>query len=73
MGGYGWLGSRVVRLACWTQAQKGPGSNRSRDAVKYSNGSLCDRMSVRPFVCPSVGQSAATCSWFAAERPAGRR
>jgi len=20
-------------LACWTQAQKGPGSNRSRDAV----------------------------------------
>ena len=28
----GWLGSRVV-IACWTQAQKGPGSNRSRDAV----------------------------------------
>ena len=28
----GWLGSRVV--ACWTQAQKGPGLNRSRaDAV----------------------------------------
>ena len=27
-----WLGSRVVS-ACWTQAQKGPGSNRSRDAV----------------------------------------
>jgi len=54
MGGYGWLGSRVVRLACWTQAQKGPGSNRSRDAVEYSNGSLCDRMSVRPFACPSV-------------------
>jgi len=22
-------------LACWTQAQKGPGSNRSRDAVEY--------------------------------------
>ena len=21
-------------LACWTQAQKGPGSNRSRDAVR---------------------------------------
>ena len=30
----GWLGSRVVsRLACWTQAQKGLGPNRSRDAV----------------------------------------
>ena len=28
----GRLGSRVVS-ACWTQAQKGPGSNRSRDAV----------------------------------------
>jgi len=40
----GWLGSRVVSLldsgteglaewlACWTQAQKGLGSNRSRDA-----------------------------------------
>jgi len=27
----GWLGSRIV--ACWTRAQKGPGSNRSRDAV----------------------------------------
>jgi len=27
----GWLGNRW--LACWTQAQKGPGSNRSRDAV----------------------------------------
>ena len=26
-----WLGSRVA--ACWTQAQKGPGLNRSRDAV----------------------------------------
>jgi len=23
-------------LACWTQAQKGPGSNRSRDAVGNS-------------------------------------
>jgi len=29
--GAGWLGSRVV--ACWTQPQKGLGSNRSRDAV----------------------------------------
>ena len=27
----GWLGSRVVSMQ--TQAQKGPGSNRSRDAV----------------------------------------
>jgi len=26
-------GSVVEWLACWTQAQKGPGSNRSRDAV----------------------------------------
>jgi len=28
----GWLGC-AEWLACWTQAQKGPGSNRSRDAV----------------------------------------
>ena len=28
---YWWLGSRVI--ACLTQAQKGPGSNLSRDAV----------------------------------------
>jgi len=28
-------GSTVAEwLACWTQAQKGPGSNRSRDAVR---------------------------------------
>ena len=27
------LGDSVARLACWTQAQKGLGSNRSRDAV----------------------------------------
>ena len=26
-------GSVAEQLACWTQAQKGPGSNRSRDAV----------------------------------------
>ena len=26
-------GSLAEWLACWTQAQKGPGSNRSRDAV----------------------------------------
>ena len=26
-------GSVAVWLACWTQAQKGSGSNRSRDAV----------------------------------------
>ena len=26
-------GSVAELLACWTQAQKGPGSNRSRDAV----------------------------------------
>jgi len=31
MGTYGWLGSRVVSVL--TQVQKGPGSNRSRDAV----------------------------------------
>jgi len=29
-------GSVAERLACWTQAQKGPGSNRSRDAVGYT-------------------------------------
>ena len=28
---YGWLGSQVV--ACWTQVQKGLGSNCSRDTV----------------------------------------
>jgi len=30
-----WLhgGSVAEWLACWTQAQKGPGSNRSRDAA----------------------------------------
>jgi len=30
-----WLrgGSVAEWLACWTQAQKGPGSNRSREAV----------------------------------------
>ena len=26
-------GSVAERLACWTRAQKGPSSNRSRDAV----------------------------------------
>jgi len=26
-------GSVAERLACWTQAQKGPGTNRSRDSV----------------------------------------
>ena len=26
-----WGGSVAEWLACWTQAQKGPGSNRSRD------------------------------------------
>jgi len=26
-------GSVAEWLACWTQAQKGPGSNRSRDTV----------------------------------------
>jgi len=29
---YEWLGI-AEWLACWTQAQKGPGSNRSRDVV----------------------------------------
>jgi len=28
-----WGGSVAEWLACWTQAQKGPGTNRSRDAV----------------------------------------
>jgi len=28
-----WGGSVAEWLACWTKAQKGPGSNRSRDAV----------------------------------------
>jgi len=28
-----WGGSVAEWLACWTQAQKGLGSNRSRDAV----------------------------------------
>jgi len=28
-----WVGSVAEWLACWTQALKGPGSNRSRDAV----------------------------------------
>jgi len=27
-------GSVAEWLACWTRAQKGPGSNRSRDAVR---------------------------------------
>jgi len=30
---HGMGGSIAEWLACWTQAQKGPGSNRSRDAV----------------------------------------
>ena len=30
-----WGGSVAVWLACWTHEQKGPGSNRSRDAVGY--------------------------------------
>ena len=32
----GWGGSVAEWLAFWTQAQKGPGSNRSRDAVGNS-------------------------------------
>ena len=28
-----WGGLVAEWLACWTQAQKGPGSNRSRDSV----------------------------------------
>jgi len=32
--GYSVTGGWVAEwLACWTQAQKGPGSNRGRDAV----------------------------------------
>jgi len=32
--GMGWLGGSVAEwLACWTQTQKGLGSNRSRDAL----------------------------------------
>ena len=30
-------GSVAEWLACWTQAQKGPGSNRSRDAVGWQS------------------------------------
>jgi len=30
---FGWLGSRVVSVLEWTQAQKGPGLNRSRNAA----------------------------------------
>ena len=33
-------GSLAEWLAYWTQAQKGPGSNRSRDAVGYRPNSL---------------------------------
>jgi len=33
MGDYWWLDSLAEWLACWTQAQKDLGSNRSRDAV----------------------------------------
>jgi len=37
MGKYPYYGgSEAEWLACWTQAQKGPGSNRSRDAVGNS-------------------------------------
>ena len=39
-----WGGSVAEWLACWTQAQKGPASNRSRDAVS----------------CNSVGQTVHT-------------
>jgi len=31
-------GSIAEWLACWTQAQKGPGSNRCRDAVGQQSG-----------------------------------
>jgi len=35
------LGGSVAEwLACWTQAQNGPGSNRSRDAVGLVLGKL---------------------------------
>ena len=30
-------GSVAEWLACWIQTQKGPGSNRSRDAVGYQS------------------------------------
>ena len=30
-------GSLAEWLACWTQTQNGPGSNRSRDAVGYES------------------------------------
>ena len=30
----GWIGLVAEWLACWTQAQKGLGSNSSRDAVE---------------------------------------
>ena len=46
-------GSVAEWLACWTQAQKDPGSNRSRDAVGYN--SL--RQTVQTH-CASVNQAA---------------
>jgi len=37
---YGMGGSAAEWLACWTKAQKGLGSNRSRDAQQSSMGYL---------------------------------
>jgi len=33
----GWIGLVAEWLACWTQAQEGLGSNRSRDAVQLQS------------------------------------
>jgi len=48
-------------LACWTQAQKGPGSNRSRDAVEYEL--------PLPFFTHAIHKQPADCS----KRPYGLR
>ena len=54
--GYCAMGGSVAEwLACWTQVQKGPGSNRSRDAVGVSGNSL--RQTVHTD-CASVYQAA---------------
>jgi len=47
-------GSVAEWLACWTQAQKGPGSNRSRDATLSCNSF---RQTVHTH-CDSVHQAA---------------
>ena len=50
-----WGGSVAKWFACWTQAQKGPGSNRSRNIVGKQ--SYCLRQTVHTH-CASVHQAA---------------